>query len=826
MAELLLGPLLRYVGDDMRRLLGRDRRAVRGARCSAPTRARPSRRRATTTRWCAPRASSRAPRYEYEVRARRRARLAAGGLGVPAEPVHPAPTRRTTAHDRLRLLPRGGAQRAALHPDQGRGRPRPRASTRCARSRCGCATSDPTSGPTCCCCWATRCTPTRCSPETKEFIRARRDTDEEPGAIALDFEEYTQPLPRVVGRAGDPLAAVHGLDGHDLRRPRRARRLEHVRRVAARRCAPPTGGTSTSSAALMSLLDLPARGQPEPRRAGRRTGCSARVQEAERRRPDPARVRPAAPTASAAAAAGAITATSGARALVMIDSRAGRVLEEGKRSMLDEDEWEWIEEHATGGFDHLLLATSLPWLLSPAMHHLEAWNEAVCGGAWGAAAAKAGEKAAPGRSTSSTGPRSTSRSSGWPSSSAPVGAGERGEPPASIVTLSGDVHHAYLSEVAFRRGSGVRSAVYQAVCSPMRNPLDAKRAARDQGDVTTRPVLAVTRALARAAGVPDPSVRWRMVDDGPVVRQPGGHAARSTAAGSTCRSRRRWRRTAPSPSWTACMDAPAGLSERAPEGVAGGHLYWPPRMDYPVESLQRRRARRAGAPLHQPRLARVRAREPAGDGEGGAVRPLLALPGHAAAPLPGRVRGRRRGRRGARVRRRGGRARARALRADLPRLRRRLVAQLGGAHIACEWVSNVMTKVLQRGRLASYLEQSTRYIAYDAPMAADRRLPLLARPVARARVRRARWTRCSTPTRDSPAARAGVGRRALPARRRRAGGGPRALDPGQGAGPAARPAARGLALAHGHLRLGPGLRAAAAAAVRLAAARGARLRPA
>src|SRR5213592_4583805 len=44
------------------------------------------------------------------------------------------------------------------------------------------------------------------------------------------------------------------------------------------------------------------------------------------------------------------------------------------------------------------------------------------------------------------------------------------------------------------------------------------------------------------------------------------------------------------------------------------------------------------------------------------------------------------------------------------------VGQLGGAHVACEWVSNVMTKVLQRGRLAAYLEQSTRYIAYDAPM--------------------------------------------------------------------------------------------------------------
>jgi thymidylate synthase ThyX len=43
-------------------------------------------------------------------------------------------------------------------------------------------------------------------------------------------------------------------------------------------------------------------------------------------------------------------------------------------------------------------------------------------------------------------------------------------------------------------------------------------------------------------------------------------------------------------------------------------------------------------------------------------------------------------------------------------------AQVGGAHLACEWVSNVLTKVLQRGRLAAYLEESTRYIPYDHPM--------------------------------------------------------------------------------------------------------------
>ncbi|HEV2790836.1 MAG TPA: FAD-dependent thymidylate synthase, partial [Solirubrobacterales bacterium] len=44
------------------------------------------------------------------------------------------------------------------------------------------------------------------------------------------------------------------------------------------------------------------------------------------------------------------------------------------------------------------------------------------------------------------------------------------------------------------------------------------------------------------------------------------------------------------------------------------------------------------------------------------------------------------------------------------------IAQLGGAHVACEWVSNILTKALQRGRLASYLEQSTRYIPYDKPL--------------------------------------------------------------------------------------------------------------
>lgn len=46
------------------------------------------------------------------------------------------------------------------------------------------------------------------------------------------------------------------------------------------------------------------------------------------------------------------------------------------------------------------------------------------------------------------------------------------------------------------------------------------------------------------------------------------------------------------------------------------------------------------------------------------------------------------------------------------------VAQLGGAHLACEQASNLLTKVLEWGRLAAYLEQSTRYIRYDTRLGA------------------------------------------------------------------------------------------------------------
>ena len=151
------------------------------------------------------------------------------------------------------------------------------------------------------------------------------------------------------------------------------------------------------------------------------------------------------------------------------------------------------------------------------------------------------------------------------------------------------------------------------------------------------------------------------------------------------------------------------------------------------------------------------------------------------------------------------------------------VAQLGGAHIACEWVSNVLTKVLQRPRLGAYLEQSTRYIRYDrrcpaaatAICATEALGPEYARgdglPVRH--LRRAAAARCRRGS-----ARRSRTTRARPPSRARAG------HPGQGAGPAARAAARRVALAHGHLRHRPDLRAARPAPARASAAGGARVR--
>jgi hypothetical protein len=214
--------------------------------------------------------------------------------------------------------------------------------------------------------------------------------------------------------------------------------------------------------------------------------------------------------------------------LIVMDSRAGRVLEEERRSIFDDHEWEWISEHTRGDFDHLLIGTSDPFLMTKGFHYLEAWNERLADGVWGARAARLAEKMRRGVDFDHW--PAFSRSFGEMSELLEeVGAGRRGRAPASIVLLSGDVHHAYLAEAAFRRTRGVRSAVWQVVVSPMRNSLDRhERLAVLASGTSLGGWLA--RLLARAAGVPDPEIRWRLREGARFDNQIGTLTVRGRSA--------------------------------------------------------------------------------------------------------------------------------------------------------------------------------------------------------------------------------------------------------------------------------------------------------
>jgi hypothetical protein len=159
----------------------------------------------------------------------------------------------------------------------------------------------------------------------------------------------------------------------------------------------------------------------------------------------------------------------------------------------------------------VLLVDTLPFLLIPALHHVEAWNEAVCAGAWGARLAPVGERIRRALDLEHWAAFNESfrRLEGLITE---LAAGRRGSPPATIVGVAGDVHHAYLAEVGFPRDAGAESAAYQAVCSPFRNALDAHERTivhMAQSPRTER----LLRPLARAAGVPDPKLRWRLVQN-------------------------------------------------------------------------------------------------------------------------------------------------------------------------------------------------------------------------------------------------------------------------------------------------------------------------
>ncbi|MDI6516005.1 alkaline phosphatase D family protein [Streptomyces coelicoflavus] len=205
--------------------------------------------------------------------------------------------------------------------------------------------------------------------------------------------------------------------------------------------------------------------------------------------------------------------------LLMVDSRAARVLDEDRRTMLDPGEAAWLREQILEGrgdsdsdsdsdsnsaYDHLLIGTSLPWLLPHLVHDVEAWNAAMCGGERGERWARRGEWIRRGADLEHW--------AAFPSSFDALGdliaeAGTGPGAPATVSVLSGDVHHAYVAEPSWA-GRAPDARVAQLTCSPVHNsvPLSIRLGFRFGWSA---PARALGRRIARHGRCAPPAVSWR-----------------------------------------------------------------------------------------------------------------------------------------------------------------------------------------------------------------------------------------------------------------------------------------------------------------------------
>ncbi|UNS96848.1 alkaline phosphatase family protein [Streptomyces tubbatahanensis] len=199
--------------------------------------------------------------------------------------------------------------------------------------------------------------------------------------------------------------------------------------------------------------------------------------------------------------------------LLMVDTRAGRVLPEAERRMVDDEEMDWLHEQVLdggpGAVDHLLLGSSLPWLLPPAVHGLETWNTALCSGARGARWLGFSEKL-----------RQRADLEHWAAFPRSFQAlteliqrvAADQEAPASVSVLSGDVHHAYVTQPQFDdlkvSGGGRPARVTQLTCSPIHNSIPAAMRTGFRFG-WSRIGRGLGRALIRHARVEELPFRWR-----------------------------------------------------------------------------------------------------------------------------------------------------------------------------------------------------------------------------------------------------------------------------------------------------------------------------
>ncbi|MET9516453.1 alkaline phosphatase D family protein [Streptomyces sp. NPDC002994] len=197
--------------------------------------------------------------------------------------------------------------------------------------------------------------------------------------------------------------------------------------------------------------------------------------------------------------------------LLMVDTRAARVLEEDRRAMLDDAEARWLREQALegpGSYDHLLIGTSLPWLLPPLIHDAEGWNAALCRGERGGPGGRWARFAEDLRRRSDLEHWAAFPASFDQLTDLIAEAGSGPAAPATVCVLSGDVHHAYVAEPDWRGAGGPSARVLQLTCSPVHNsiPASIRLGFRFGWSRTGR---RLGRFLARHGRAGEPRIGWR-----------------------------------------------------------------------------------------------------------------------------------------------------------------------------------------------------------------------------------------------------------------------------------------------------------------------------
>ncbi|MGZ6268637.1 MAG: alkaline phosphatase D family protein [Candidatus Limnocylindrales bacterium] len=343
-------------------------------------------------------------------------------------------------------------------------------------------------------------------PEIQDFIKKRRDIRREPKTQVANFEEYTQLYREswsepTVRWLLSTLPSSMIFDDHDVRDDWNT---SHAWRLDMQAT---DWWEERITGALMSYWIYQHLGNLTP--AGL---ASDETYRAVRYLPDAgAALRAFAQAADREADGAKGTMWSyrrdfGPVRLLVIDSRCGRVLAEGRRSMVSDPEFDWIERQVEdGSFEHLIVATSMPWLLPRALHDIESMNEALCAGSRGRLLSRMGESI-----------RRAADLEHWAAFRKSfdrlahfferVGRGQHGgSAPATICVVSGDVHHSYVSEADYHEP--LESRVFQITCSPIHNTIPLlMRLVFHVGWSNT--IEGMVRFLARRTGVPPLPIHW------------------------------------------------------------------------------------------------------------------------------------------------------------------------------------------------------------------------------------------------------------------------------------------------------------------------------